>query len=141
MGFLVKREESTSFDVSFGVWKREKCVEKLGKEQKIQKNVSPPRSERCLGLFIASTCISRQWPLRVASLKRPKMGLILTPLERYWLPVSEKVWNLKIQWSDQKLWPSEVSSASIDASSRFLWYLDRSISDFNPWIIVGMRIW
>ena len=41
---LVKREESRGFDVFFGcfvcffgVWKREKCVEKPGKEQKIKK--------------------------------------------------------------------------------------------------------
>ena len=65
----------------------------------------------------------------------------LTPLEISWLLVSEKVWILKIQWLDQKLWLSEVSGASIGTLSRFLWYLGYPNSDFDPWIVFGMRIW
>ena len=57
------------------------------------------------------------------------------------LPISEKVWILKIQQSNQKLWLSEVCGASINALSRFSWYLSRYNSDFNPWIAVGIRIW
>ena len=37
---LVKREESTSFDVFFGVLKREKRVRKPGREQKFRKMCS-----------------------------------------------------------------------------------------------------
>ena len=47
--FLVKREESRGFDVFFGcfvcvfgIWNREKCVEKPEKEQKIRKMSSSP---------------------------------------------------------------------------------------------------
>ena len=65
--FLVKREESRSFDVFFGclfVFERgEKHVEKPGKEQNSAKNDSP-QCERCVWLFIAPTQISRQWPLK-----------------------------------------------------------------------------
>ena len=78
-------------------------------------------------------------PPRAASLKWPK--LILAPIEIFWLPISKKVWILKIQWSDQKLWLSEVSGASIGASSWFLLYLRRFNSDFNLWIVVRMKIW
>ena len=41
------------------------------------------------------------------------------PLDRSSSLVSKKVWNSKIQWSDQKLWLSKVFGASIDASSQF----------------------
>ena len=62
----------------------------------------------------------------------PLIWLILTPLERSWLLVFEKIWNLKIQWSDKKLWLTEVYGASINASSRFSLYLGCSNSDFDP---------
>ena len=51
--------------------------------------------------------------------ERPPIGLILIPLEISWLPISEKLWILKIQQSDQKLWVSEVRGASISALSWF----------------------
>ena len=73
--FLVKKEELRNFDVFFfyiyfcvffGVWKREKRVEKLGKEKNLEKKkeVIPPRSKGCLGLFIALTRISRRQPFK-----------------------------------------------------------------------------
>ena len=68
---------------------------------------------------------------RAASFKLPHIRLIITPLERSWLPIFEKVWNLKIQWSDKKLWLFKVSGASIDASSWFSWYLSPSNSNFD----------
>ena len=55
--------------------------------------------------------------------------------------VSEKVWILKIQLSDKRLWLSEVCGASIGASPRFLWHLSHSNSDFNLWTVIGTRIW
>ena len=56
----------------------------------------------------------------VARLKLPPLiRLILTPLDIYWFSVSKKVWNSKIQWSDQKLWLLEVCSALIGVSFRF----------------------
>ena len=58
-------------------------------------------------------------PLRTADLKRHLIGLILTPLEIFLLPVSKKVWLLKIQRSDQKLWLREVRGASIGVLTRF----------------------
>ena len=60
--FLVKREESRSFNVFLGVFcvflvfgRERKRVEKLEKEQKIRrkKNVVSPLSKVCIGLFIA----------------------------------------------------------------------------------------
>ena len=81
------REESRGFDVFFGCfvcdfgnWKREKCVEKLGREKKFRKNVFLPWSEGCLELFIALACVSRRQPLEDCW---PKEGLILAPLERF----------------------------------------------------------
>ena len=78
---------------------------------------------------------------RAAGLKPPLIGLILTPLDRYSFSVSKKVWNSKIQRSDQKLWLSEVNGAAIGTSSRVLWYLGHSNSDFDLRTVVGMRIW
>ena len=51
--------------VFFGVWKREKRAEKLGREHKIKKKKCLLFwSEGCLGLFIASARISRQKPFK-----------------------------------------------------------------------------
>ena len=47
--------------VFFGVWKREKRVEKPGREHK---NVFLPWFKGCLGLFIAPTCFSRRRPFK-----------------------------------------------------------------------------
>ena len=77
---------------------------------------------------------------RVASLKLPLIRLILTPLDRSSFSASKKVWNSKIQQSDQKLWLSEVCDATISTSSPFLWYFGHSNFDFDPWIVVGTRI-
>ena len=96
-----------------------KTFGKIPAKSKTQKNVVFSKSEECLGLFIVLARTSR-------------IRLILTPLKRSWIHVSKKVWNLKIQRSDQKLWLSQVSDSSIDASSQFLWYLSRSNSDFDP---------
>ena len=56
--FLVKRGESRDFDVFLEIFwcleEREKNVERSWAEGKFQKNVCPPRSGACLGLFIAS---------------------------------------------------------------------------------------
>ena len=48
--------------VFFGVWKREKRAEKLGREHKIKKKKKCLLfwSEGCLGLFIAPTHFSRR---------------------------------------------------------------------------------
>ena len=54
-----------------------------------------------------------------ASLNPPMIGLILTPLDISSFSISKKVWNSKIQWSNQKLWLSEVCGASIGASFQF----------------------
>ena len=68
--FLVKREKSRGFDVFFGcfvcifgIWKREKCVEKSGREQKFRKNVFLPLFVGCMRLFIAPACVLRWQPL------------------------------------------------------------------------------
>ena len=110
-------------------WKRgERCRKRLSRAQE------PGRPlffwfEGCLGPFIALAHFSRR---TVATFKRPWIGLILTPLKIFWLFVSEKVWILKIQRSNQKLWLSKVSDASIGVLPWFLWYLGLSNSDFNP---------
>ena len=127
----------------FCVCKRGKCVEDIQPESR---NPRSPFfffflffwSRGCWRHFIALVCFSRQRPY---TFKRSQIELILEPLERSWLLVSEKVWNLKIQQSNQKLWLPKVSSASISALSRLSWYLDHFDSNFNPWIVVEMRIW
>ena len=76
--FLVKREESRNFDVFlgvlflfvFGVWKREKRVEKLGREQKIRK--ISLWSGACVGLFIAPGM-----NFEAAALQRPSKSVDL----------------------------------------------------------------
>lgn len=65
--FLVKQEESKSFDVFFGcfcVWKRGKRVEKYQAKSKTWKNVVPSGSDGCLGLFIAPGQTSRRQPFK-----------------------------------------------------------------------------
>ena len=120
----------------FGIWKREKRVEKSGREQKIRKMCSL----LCLKGARPRPVFQGSCPSRTAGLQRPLIVLILTPLEIFLLPISKNVWLLKIQRSDQKLWLSEVSGASIGASSRFSWYLGHSNSDFDSWKFAGMRI-
>ena len=79
-------------------WKRgERCSKRLSRAQE------PGRPlffwfEGCLGPFIALAHFSR-WT--AATFKRPWIGLILTPLKIFLLFVSEKVWILKIQQSNQ----------------------------------------
>ena len=58
-------------------------------------------------------------PGRFLHISPPQMGLILIPLERSWFLVYKKVWNLKIQQSNQKLWLQEVSGVSIGALTGF----------------------
>ena len=113
------------FFVFFGcVWKKgEQLRNRLGREQ------APGSllffcffffwSRRCLGPFIAPARFTRWWPFIGRPFKSSWIGLILTPLERSWLPVFEKLWNLKIQRSDQKLRHSEINGASIDALPQF----------------------
>ena len=120
-----------------GVWKREKTRREAGPRAKLSKIpffffiwevpgaiYSPKRVFRGNSPWRAA-----DGPSRIASLKRTLIWLILTPLERSWLPVYEKIWNLKIQRLEQKLWLSEVCGASIGASSRFSWYLSHSNSN------------
>ena len=113
--FLVKREESRSFDVFFGVWKREKMRREAELRAKLSNFFFPLKVP---GAIYNPVCVfGGGGPSRTVSLKRPLIWLILTPLERSWLPISEKVCNLKIQWLDQKLWLSEVCGALISAPS------------------------
>ena len=124
----------------FCVWKGKNHEEKLGREQNSAKNGlfqvwKVPGAFYSPGMnFKAATC-------KCCQLQTSSEWIDLTPLEISWLLVSEKVWILKIQWLDQKLWLSEVSGASIGTLSRFLWYLSYPNSDFDPWIVFGMRIW
>ena len=119
------------------------CVFCVFKKEK--KHVKITRQRAQLRKWMVFLCLKGAWafysPSANFNLKLPLIGLILKPLERFWLLVSEKVWILKIQQSDQKLWVSEVRGASISALSWFFWYLDRLNSDFDPWIVFGMRIW
>ena len=115
----------------FCVWKGKNHVEKLGREQNWAKN----------GLKGAGAFYSPGTNFEAEGFKLPLIGLILIPLERSWLPISKKVWILKIQRLDQKLWLSKVNGASIYVLSQFSWYLSHPNSNFDPWIIVGMRIW
>ena len=136
--FLVKREESRDFDVFFQVFFRfsffffsffldfgreKKCLERLGSKQTSEKmsfaslrgawGYLQPQHE----LRGGSPLRAIDGPSRAASLKVSLTRLILTLLERSCLPISEKVWNLKIQQLNQKLWLLEVCGASIGASS------------------------
>ena len=143
--FLVKREELRSFKVFlsvslcvFCVWERAKMCRKTRQSVKLKKIMihflvwGVPRA---FYSFDASFKAKGRQPQTSSD------WVILKPLEKSWLLVFEKVWNLKIQRSNQKLWLSEISGASIDASSWFSWYLGYSNFDFDPWIVVGMIIW
>ena len=121
--FLAKREESRDFDLFFRVFlgvflvfgrEKKKCREQLGRKKILEKCVFS-LSGACLGLFIASGekikrghCKAASSLSMAAGLNHPLIGLILTPLERYSVSVSKKVWNSKIQRLDQKLWLLEV---------------------------------
>ena len=87
--FLVRREESRGFDVFFGcfvcvfgIWKREKCVEKSGREQIFRKKYLSP-----LVCGVLEAIYSPGMRFEVAALGGPpaskglKRGLILAPLE------------------------------------------------------------
>ena len=94
--FLVKREESRNFDMFFVFGREEKHVEDVQAESRTKGDLFFFLSEGCVGPFIAPAHLSRRRPFTTTS-KTPWIGLILTPLERFWLPVSKKVWILKIQ--------------------------------------------
>ena len=137
--FLVKREESRNFDVFF--W----CFVCFFVFKKEKKHVKITRQRAQLRKWMVFLCLKGAWafysPSANFNLKLPLIGLILKPLERFWLLVSEKVWILKIKRSDQKLLLLEVSGALIGALSWFSWHLNHSNSNFDPWIVIGIRIW
>ena len=83
--FLVKREESRSFDVFFGCFlvfgREKKYVERLGKRQISEKSVSP--IYRVLRAIYSPGHVFRgDGPYRVTGLERPQNEWILTHLER-----------------------------------------------------------
>ena len=81
----------------FGVWEREKkCVENLGSKQ-ISEKCEFSLFVGCLGLFIA---LGAFFEVMALGLERPQNEWILTPSEISLLPISKKVWILKIQRSD-----------------------------------------
>ena len=53
------------------------------------------------------------------SFKEKGVWMVAKKLHPYPLNLKSKVWNLKIQWSDKKLWLQEVSGASICALTGF----------------------
>ena len=114
------------FCVIFGVGKREKTCRETRHRWKMRKCGSF-QVWWVPGAIYSPTGTSRgddPWraassPSRTAGLERLSKWLILTPLNRFWLPISKKVWILKIQRSDRKLWLSEVCDSLIDGSSSF----------------------
>ena len=131
--FLVKREKSRDFDVFF--WSVFWCLEERKSVERCW--AEGPISEKCFSSWLGALYspgreFQGESPWRFSGLKRSIIWFFLTPLDRYWFSISKKVWNSKIQRSDQKLWLSEVCGAAIGMSSWFSWYLGRSNSDFDP---------
>ena len=94
----MKEEESRGLDVFF-VFGREKKRAEI----KTQKS-SCFWSRRVPGAIYSPMHILRGGGIcRASTLKVPPIRLILTPLKISRFPDFEKVWNLKMQWSDQKL--------------------------------------
>ena len=133
--FLVKREESRDFNVFlWSVFRCFRCLEErkkcrgIGQRENFRKNVSllvwgvlraiysPRRKNQGDSHCRASSSLSR-----ASSLKYPLIGLILTPLDRSSFLVSKKVWNSKIQRSNQKLWLQEVSRCGFHSFHSFLY--------------------
>ena len=123
--FLVKREESRNFDVFFGyflVFKREK--KKMCREAWQKANFKKMWSffglRGAWAIYSPSTLYKAMALVGLPALKGLKMCSYGHPWKDVDIFVSEKVWILKIQWSNKRLWLSEAYGASIGPSPWFL---------------------
>ena len=96
------------FWVFFGVWEREKMLRAARQKANFRKMCLLP-IWGMLGAIYSPECENRGGShCKAAGLNPPLIWLISTPLDRSSFSVFKKVWNSKIQQSDQKLWLSEV---------------------------------
>ena len=126
------------FFLCFLVFGREKNMEKNQAESKTQKkNVLPqvwgvPGAIYSPGMNFEVTALQPPKAFNWVNLDTP--GKLLTSC--FWKGMELE--NLTVGSKVMTPWSF---SESIDALSQFSWYLDRPNSDFDPWIVVGMRIW